>query len=85
MCCVARELRSQRIVQLWQDQLGWPVPQNILDLHAEFRAYTNGLLPPQGPKNSLLNALRYFGLRPLIDEVEKKILDRSNPGGPTMV
>jgi DNA polymerase-1 len=40
--------------------LGWPMPERILDLFAEFRARTNGVDTPTG--NSLLGALAYFGL-----------------------
>ena len=40
--------------------LGWSFPSNILDLYAEFRCHTNGLVVPYG--NSLLGALQYFGL-----------------------
>jgi hypothetical protein len=52
--------------------LGWAVPRNILDLHAEFCAHTNGLRPPQGKMNSLLAALSYFNL-PSIDQDEKDL------------
>ncbi|HLG85504.1 MAG TPA: DNA polymerase [Bradyrhizobium sp.] len=41
-------------------ELGWPLPQNIVDLHAEHRVETNGLYLPTG--NSLLGALAYRGL-----------------------
>jgi DNA polymerase I len=51
-------------------QLGWPTPKNIFDQHAEFRAITNGLRPPQGKMNGLLAALAYYGL-PAIDPEEK--------------
>jgi hypothetical protein len=40
--------------------LGWSMPQNVLDLYAEFCNLTNGLTPPCGTK--LLGALAYFGL-----------------------
>jgi hypothetical protein len=40
--------------------LGWPMPERILDLFAEFRVRTNGLPTPIG--SSLLGALTYFGL-----------------------
>ena len=39
---------------------GWPVPERILDLFAEFRRYTNGL-PTLGGAG-LLGALAYFGI-----------------------
>src|SRR4051812_544095 len=40
--------------------LNWPMPARVLDLYAEFRSNTNGLLVPCG--NSLLGALAYHGL-----------------------
>jgi hypothetical protein len=40
--------------------LGWPMPDRILDLFAEFRNLTNGLPTPAG--SSLLGALTYFGI-----------------------
>ena len=40
--------------------LGWPMPERILDLFAEFRNRTNGLPTPAGA--GLLGALTYFGL-----------------------
>src|SRR3954447_7897028 len=40
--------------------LGWPMPERVLDLFAEFRDRTNGLPTPAGA--SLLGALAYFGL-----------------------
>src|SRR5262245_42742912 len=40
--------------------LGWPTPQRILDLFAEFRCGTNGLTVPAG--NGLIGALSAFGL-----------------------
>jgi DNA polymerase family A len=38
--------------------LGWPMPERILDLYAEFRDRTNGLAVGRG----LIDALGYFGL-----------------------
>jgi len=40
--------------------LGWPMPERILDLFAEFRCGTNGLTVPAG--NGLIGALTAFGL-----------------------
>jgi DNA polymerase I len=40
--------------------LGWPMPENVLDLYAEFRILSNGLPTPCG--NGLLGALAWFGL-----------------------
>ena len=50
-------------------QLGWPLPQNVLDWFSEFRCLTNGLATPAGA--SLLGALSYFGLN-VMDAVEKE-------------
>ncbi len=41
-------------------QLGWPLPENVLDLYVEFRNFTNGLHLSYG--KSLLGAMAYFGL-----------------------
>ena len=38
--------------------LGWPMPARVLDLYAEFRDRTNGLLVGRG----LVDALKFFGL-----------------------
>lgn len=40
--------------------LGWPMPENVLDLYAEFRTLTNGKVLPHGV--GLLGALSYFRL-----------------------
>lgn len=89
VCCVARELRSGRLLRVWQDQLGlgppyptdagvlfvayyasaelgchlalgWPCPERVLDLYAEFRCLVNGSETPSGA--GLVGALVYFGL-----------------------
>lgn len=60
--------------------LGWPVPENILDLFVEARNFTNGRYLPHG--SSLLGMATYFGL-PAIDAVEKKEMrDLAIRGGP---
>jgi DNA polymerase-1 len=41
-------------------QVGWSMPERILDLFTEFRDRTNGVPPPGG--SGLLGALTYFGL-----------------------
>ncbi len=43
-------------------QLGWPLPVNVLDLFAEHRTATNGLRLPHPRPNSLLGALSLHGL-----------------------
>ena len=40
--------------------LGWPLPERVLDLYAEFRNRTNGLPIENG--SGLLGALTYYGL-----------------------
>lgn len=40
--------------------LGWPMPENVLDLYVEFRNLTNGLPTPCG--RGLLGALTWYGL-----------------------
>jgi hypothetical protein len=60
--------------------LGWPMPTRILDLYAEFRNCTNGLMLPCG--NGLIGALTYFGL-PSLDSAEKESLRQlAIRGGP---
>lgn len=44
-------------------RLGWPLPENVLDLYAEFRCLTNGLKLPKG--SGLLGALHHFNLNPM--------------------
>jgi hypothetical protein len=39
--------------------LGWPLPEQVLDLYAEFRVETNGQVLPTG--NGLLGALEHYG------------------------
>ena len=53
--------------------LGWPLPCNILDLFAEHRCSTNGLILPCG--NGLLGALACHGLGH-IDAGEKEMMRR---------
>jgi DNA polymerase I len=61
-------------------KLGFPVPENILDLYVEFRNLTNNASSRQ--PSSLLNALTYFGLES-IDSVEKdEMRDLAMRGGP---
>ncbi len=51
--------------------LGWPAPQNVLDLYAEFRCLTNGQRPTGG--YGLLGALMNYGL-PTITNDEKGVM-----------
>lgn len=48
--------------------LDWPLPENLLDLYAEFRNLSNGLSLPCG--KGLVGALVYFGLNG-VEAVEK--------------
>jgi len=54
--------------------LGWPMPERVLDLFAEFRNLTNGLPVPAGYR--LLGALAYYGL-PIMNAVEKQELQEA--------
>jgi DNA polymerase I len=57
-------------------QLGWPIPERILDLFTEFRNHRNGL----GGRGRLLDALVYFGLDTM-SETEKKDMQESIGNG----
>jgi hypothetical protein len=60
--------------------LGWPLPERVLDLYAEFRTATNGRPPACG--SGLLGALAHFGL-PALDAAEKESLrELAQRGGP---
>ena len=60
--------------------LGWPLPERVLDLYAEFRCLTSGLNVPCG--NGLLGALTCYGLHG-IDAVEKGMMrELALRGGP---
>lgn len=48
--------------------LGWPLPVNVIDLYAEYRKTTNGLL---GVSKSLLGACQHYGIA-TISELEKE-------------
>jgi hypothetical protein len=60
--------------------LGWPMPERVLDLYAEFRCLTSGLRVPCG--RGLLGVLAYYGLDGLA-AVEKEEMRRlAIRGGP---
>jgi hypothetical protein len=60
--------------------LGWPLPERVLDLYAEFRNRANGLSPPSG--FGLLGALTWHGLDAM-DAVEKDSMrELALRGGP---
>jgi DNA polymerase I-like protein with 3'-5' exonuclease and polymerase domains len=46
-------------------QLGWSMPERILDLHVEFRARTSGMI---NQRHGLLDALMFFGLPHITSE-----------------
>lgn len=53
------------------EALGWPLPENVLDLFTEFRTHTNGTALTAG--NGLLGALAFFGL-PAMAESDKEAM-----------
>ena len=62
-------------------ELGWPVPQRIIDLCAEFKLQTSGLDLPNG--RGLVGALLYHGLNGSFDAREKKSMQElAARGGP---
>lgn len=63
--------------------LGWPLPEAILDLFAEFRAATNGLPLPAG--SGLLGALAYHGLDSMAGDEKTVMRDLVLRGGPWTV
>jgi DNA polymerase I len=60
--------------------LNWPMPEYILDLYAEFRRHTCGLVVPNG--NGLLGALAYYGLPSLERAVKDENRALAMRGGP---
>lgn len=60
--------------------LGWPMPERILDLFAEFRNHTNGKTVPHG--NGLLGAMAYFGLDAMQAAEKTSMRDLALRGGP---
>jgi DNA polymerase-1 len=60
--------------------LGWPFPENVLDLYVEFRNLANGTTPPLG--FGLLGALHYFGLDPMRAADKDAMRDLAMRGGP---
>jgi DNA polymerase-1 len=62
------------------DALGWPRPQRVIDLFAEFRCLTNGVGPLFG--NGLLGALQHFGLPSIGGEDKAHMRELIMSGGP---
>jgi hypothetical protein len=60
--------------------LDWPMPARILDLYAEFRCLTSGLVVPCG--RGLLGALAYFGLPALAAAEKESLRQLAIRGGP---
>ncbi len=60
--------------------LGWPLPNNVLDLFAEFRNTTNGL--PLHCGAGLLGALIWFGLTGIETAEKESMRQLAQRGGP---
>jgi DNA polymerase-1 len=60
--------------------LGWPLPENCVDLFVEFRNLTNGVNPAGGA--GLLAALVYFGQDALGSEEKEMMRNLAIRGGP---
>ena len=60
--------------------LGWALPQNVLDLFAEFRTLTNGTQLPA--KAGLLGALAWYGIEGISGDDKDAMRDRVLLGGP---
>lgn len=60
--------------------LGWPLPDNVLDLFAEFRVTTN--VTDQRLENGLLNALQHFGLFSITAGDKEQMRNLALRGGP---
>jgi hypothetical protein len=60
--------------------LGWGLPENVIDLYAEFRVLTNGRDPVAGKK--LLGALTFFGLDAMSAVVKDAMRELALRGGP---
>lgn len=60
--------------------LGWDIEMSVIDLFAEFRCQTNG--NPNVGRKSLIGALQFYGLDPLIPEQKDSMRDLILSGGP---
>jgi DNA polymerase I len=60
--------------------LGWPMPENLLDLFTEFRNLRNGIYVPSG--YGLLGALIYHGIAALEAAEKEEMRDLAIRGGP---
>jgi len=61
-------------------QLGWSLPDNVLDLFVEFRNLTNGRPTPHGA--GLLGAMAYYGLTSIAPTEKEAMRDLILSGGP---
>jgi hypothetical protein len=61
--------------------LGWPMPENVLDLYAEFRNRTNGFSYLPGGR-SLLGAMKFFGLDSIAPAHKEEMRTLALRGGP---
>ena len=59
--------------------LGWPVPVRIVDLCAEFKNLTSGLIMPHG--RGQLGALMHFGLECIGAEMKREMQQLAGAGG----
>jgi len=64
-----------------QEIMGWPLPQNVIDLYAEYRVKTNGH-PHKPSKNGLIDACNFYGIPTPTSEHKKLMQDRCSEGGP---
>ncbi len=60
--------------------LGWPLPENVLDLFVEFRNLTNGRPTISGA--GLLGALQYFGINGMLVTEKEEMRNLILSGGP---
>jgi DNA polymerase I len=60
--------------------LGWPIPENLIDLFPEFRCLTNGQYLADG--KGLVGALRYFGLERFVPAQKNEMRQLILSGGP---
>src|SRR5262245_13965689 len=60
--------------------LGWPLPVNVMDLSAEFRCLTNGLVLPAG--RGLLGAMAHFKLDSISVAEKEEMRKLAMRGGP---
>ena len=60
-------------------ELGWPIPENMIDTYDEFRNLTNGWPTPAG--SGLLGTLAYYGLKGGASATKDKMRDLAIRGG----